>query len=123
MGNSVSTSNLTRKSMRQCIDEEGDFDEELYALYRRAKRQKTKQEELNLLDECTCLAAEEMEFTPPSICKQPCHQKIIDKTRDDVGNLIKVTPKKSSWWYQCVEVPIVKEVKFQQNFHLWFCCK
>jgi hypothetical protein len=68
MGNSVSTSNLTPKSLLQCIDEEGEFDEELYALYRRAKRQK-KTEDDGLLDDCASLAAEEMEFNPPSVHK------------------------------------------------------
>jgi hypothetical protein len=111
------------KSLLQCIDKEGEFDEGLYALYRRAKRQK-KIEDNGLLDNCANLAAEGMEFPPPSVRKQrACHWKVIDCMRDDAGILVEVTPKMSSWWYDYEECPLVEDAKFHRKFCLRFRCK
>jgi hypothetical protein len=77
----------------------------------------------DLLDDCARLAAEEMEFTPPSVRKRACYRKIINRMRNDAGVIVEVTPKMSSWWFDYVESPMVEDDKFQKKFRRRFRCK
>jgi hypothetical protein len=122
MGNSASTLSLTPRTFLACFDEDGNFDEELYWLYRRRNRQHDLDELDCILDDCIYLA--ETEMREETECGKPRSRRAMKsrymRTRNDAGDIVPLLPKDTVWYRLYVTTPDLDNPKFHQKFRRRF---
>ena len=123
MGNSISNHRLTPHNISECFNLDGQFDMELYFLYRRNSAQHADMEVLpTIVDHCCQLASKEMEEddkTRPFVQQNREIQYL--KVRNLLGDLVQMTPLNSVWYLNYVSHPKPEVKKWAALFCRRFC--
>jgi hypothetical protein len=129
MGNSISNDTLIPSSLPACIDKDGNFSTELYFLYRRGQEMQATVEELDeVLDQCIATIYNDDDNdddnqTPPKPRSRGCFRRNLNRRRNNLGEIISINARDSSWYTMYVSSPNISSNKFHDRFRRRFRCK
>ena len=115
MGNSISSLHLIPTSLLECFNRSGEFDVQLYSLYRRHRRQ---------VDEIDALLTEAFDAAMDEIqCldnKEP-RQRSVKKRRIEyqdpiTGEARELVPEMSSWYVMYIQSPQLSKRRWRKKF-------
>jgi hypothetical protein len=99
LGNSISRQQLVPCSLLECVDNDMNFDIDLFSLYRRKQHATRSEVWEQKLAECLELAEAEMEAEGQDRKTRRRRMKTNSlRCRNDQGELTPLTPKMSTWW-------------------------
>jgi hypothetical protein len=117
MGNSISQHRPVPNSLLECFDKDGQFDVDLFMLFRRNQSAARVDVWEQKLTECLELAEEEMaadkEGHPGQNPRRTKASPLM--CRNDEGVLVPLRPKGSTWYAIYVEPPQLDNKKFHQT--------
>ena len=118
MGNSQSSSNFIPNSLLECFNRNGEFDIELYALYRRRRRQLDDVDAL--LTEAFDTAMEEIASEKADNDTEPRARSVKKRKLECVdphtNEIREQVPKLSSWYVMYIHSPQLSSMKWRQKF-------
>lgn len=121
MGNTLRIEKSEPKSLFDCMDNDGNIDSDKLMLLQRQRRQKRMRASEKQLIDSIASATEEIERQQQkkararrSVKRHPVY------IRDDNGNIVRLTPTKSSWYAMYVLSPNINNEKWKKKFRRRF---